>query len=64
MPNGSSGLILGDWDVTVGASYGPDNDTFPLVNPDDDDPRGIKGMRLVGDYRTQPRQGHSSDVVR
>lgn len=62
--NGSNGLILGDWDVTVGASYGPDNDTFPLANPADDDPRGVKGMRLVGEYRTQPRQVYSSDVVR
>ena len=61
---GSSGLILGDWDVAVGASYGPDNDSFPLVEPANDDPRGVKGMRLVGDYRTQPSQVYSSDVVR
>jgi predicted GIY-YIG superfamily endonuclease len=61
---GSSGLILGDWDVAVGASYGPANDSFPLVDPANDDLRGVKGMRLVGDYRTQPSQIYSSDVVR
>ncbi|WP_143468022.1 hypothetical protein [Kocuria massiliensis] len=46
--SGSQGVILGDWDVDVGASYGADNNVFPLKNPTIDDPRGVKGMRLLG----------------
>src|SRR5699024_6994066 len=45
---GSHGVILGDWDVDVRSGYGPNGDVFPLVDPADDDPRKIKGMRLVG----------------
>lgn len=46
--SGSHGVIVGDWDVEVGASYGPENNVFPLLDPAMDDPRGIKGMRLIG----------------
>ena len=45
---GSHGVILGDWDVDVRSGYGPNGDVFPLVDAADDDPRKIKGMRLVG----------------
>lgn len=51
---GSSGLILGDWDVNPEADYGPDSNLFPLVDPADDDIRGTKGKRLTG---VQGQQG-------
>lgn len=51
---GSSGLILGDWDVDPETGYGPDNDVFPLVDPAEDDIRGTKGKRLTG---VQGQQG-------
>lgn len=51
---GSSGLILGDWDVDPEADYGPDNNIFPLIDPAEDDIRGTKGKRLTG---VQGQQG-------
>ena len=52
---GSGGVILGDWDVEAGGDYGPDGDVFPLVDPEADDPRGVKGMRLVGERANSSR---------
>lgn len=59
--SGSGGVILGDWDVAVGSTYGADGDVFPLVDPAEDDPRKIKGMRLVG-VRGQSGRIYSEDV--
>ncbi|MFT4189254.1 MAG: hypothetical protein QM621_11810 [Aeromicrobium sp.] len=58
-----SDVILGDWDVDPAGSYGPDGDVFPLCDPEQDDPRGVKGMRLVP--RSARRGGkmvYSSDL--
>jgi len=46
--SGSHGVILGDWDIESGAGFGPNGDIFPLADPELDDPRGVKGMRLIG----------------
>ena len=51
---GSSGLILGDWDVDPEADYGPEGNIFPLIDPTDDDLRRTKGKRLTG---VQGQQG-------
>ncbi|QTX05174.1 GIY-YIG nuclease family protein [Agromyces archimandritae] len=59
--SGSHGVILGDWDVDTGADYGPANEVIPLKNPNQDDPRGIKGMRLVG-VRGQSGRIYSQDL--
>lgn len=61
--SGSRGLILGDWDVDPSGGYGPDGDVFPLVDPADDDPRGVKGMRLTG-VRGQSGRIYSGDLRR
>src|SRR5699024_11514349 len=58
---GSHGVILGDWDVDVRSGYGPNGDVFPLVDPADDDPRKIKGMRLVG-VSGQRSEEHTSEL--
>jgi hypothetical protein len=58
---GSHGVILGDWDVAAGSSYGPDGDVFPLVDSSIDDPRGIKGMRLDG-VKGQSGRIYSADL--
>lgn len=52
---GSSGLILGDWDVNPDDGYGPEGNVFPLVNPAADNVRDTKGRRLIG---VQGQQGH------
>lgn len=59
-------IVLGDWDVDPTASWEPTVDVgsrvaIPLVNPDSDDPRGTKGMRLVG-HRLNAGVTYSPDL--
>ncbi|MFF1633458.1 hypothetical protein [Leifsonia sp. NPDC058248] len=63
---GSGNIILGDWDVTPESEWSrapahPDRVAVPLVDAEQDDPRGVKGMRLDG-HRSNVGVGYSSDL--
>ena len=63
---GGRGLILGDWDVASDAEWaqaweGSSRIAIPLVDPEIDDPRGVKGMRLEG-HRLNSGVTYSPDL--
>lgn len=63
---GGRNVILGDWDVDPTGRWQPLEDAgsrveIPLRDPDADDPRGIKGMRLVG-HRSNSGVTYSADL--
>ena len=63
-----SSIVLGDWDLDLDARFIEGatrrNWQFNLLDPEDDNSRGIKGMRLEfdNDYRVNQTQGYSVDV--
>jgi predicted GIY-YIG superfamily endonuclease len=63
---GGRSIVLGDWDVDPSASWKPDIDVgsrvaIPLINAGEDDPRGTKGMRLIG-HRLNSGPTYSADL--
>jgi predicted GIY-YIG superfamily endonuclease len=64
---GSRNVILGDWDVDPAGDWEFDVDylpwvVVPVINPDMDDPRDIKGTRLVG-HRLNASRTYSPDLT-
>ncbi len=62
---GGRSLVLGDWDVDPRGQWTPPVSVgsrveIPLLNPEQDDPRGVKGMRLDG-QRANPGDTYSDD---
>lgn len=63
--NGSGNIILGDWDVAPERHWVPEEEgsscvAVPLVDAQQDDPRGVKGQQLSG-YRANSGVGYSPD---
>lgn len=63
---GSGNIILGDWDVDPDGDWRPAGVeppyiSVPLIDPEQDDPREEKGMRLVG-HRMNSGVTYSSDL--
>lgn len=61
----SGNIILGDWDVDPDREWDHDAEgrrvVVPLVDAQQDDPRGLKGMRLEG-HRLNVGVGYSPDL--
>lgn len=63
---GGRSIVLGDWDVDPDGSWRPDIDVgsraaIPLAEPHRDNPRGTKGLRLVG-HRLNSGPTYSRDL--
>lgn len=64
---GSGNIILGDWDVAPQHDWKFSADSaprvaIPLLNPDQDDPRSVKGMRVKG-HRMNSGVTYSPDLL-